>query len=280
MKSRQSNQMDGRLIYLCSSSMSDEVYFSGKSIRNSLAITRKAVFDETGKVTHGLQVLRREAEKSNESESTKLESFQNIQQMIRPFFKQRALKALNSDIQHEGFGCCMHETHMRIGSKVHINGNYYEASLLFGFSGYVSNFALYVAENIVDLIKQQTSKYKKLVIVGYETYSENLAIRIKLNLQKLLSKRRFTIDYIIYNESLSENKFYRWNLVKPDKTTKFIVVVPIGSTLTTHDKVVADLLRTDFEETNHEKPHISSIVAHYVLVLVRDSMKNRKKERI
>lgn len=280
MKSRQSSQMEGRLIYLCSSSMSDEVYFSGSSIKNSFAITKRAVLDETGKATHGLQILRREAEKSGEPNLKEMDSYQNIQQIMRPFFKQRALIALNSDIQHEGFGCCMHETHMRIGSKIHINGNYYEASLLFGFSGYVSNFAMYVAENIAKLINEtQTLNDKKMVIIGYETYSENLAICIKTNLQKLFNKKRIKVDYVIYNESLTENKFYRWSLVKPDKDTKFVVVVPIGSTLTTHDKVVADLLRTDFEGTNHEKPQIDSIVAHYVLVLVRDRMRNKKRNK-
>lgn len=276
MKSGQSIQMDKRLIYLSSSSLSDEVYFSGSSINNSYAITKRAVFDETGKVTHGLQVLRREAEKSGESGHHSMESYQNIQRMIRPFFKQRVLKVLNSDIQREEFGCCMHDTHMRIGSKIHISGNYYEASLLFGFSGYVSHFALYVAENIVKQINlKQDKDYKKLVIISYETYSESLAITIRKNLKNMI-KTNLKIDYVIYNESIPDNKFYRWNLVKPDKKTKFVIVVPVGSTLTTHDKIVADLLRTNFSEKDSKNPCINSILAHYVLVLVRDSMEKRK----
>lgn len=277
MKSGQSRQMDGRLIYLCSSDLSDEVYFSGSSINNSLAITKRAVFDETGKVTHGLQILRREAEKADEPEQDNKYSYQSIQKIIRPFFKRRALKVLKSDIQQEEFGCCMHDTHMRIGSKIHIDGNYYEASLLFGFSGYVSHFAENVSENIVKILNNTAAaNYKKLVIIGYETYSESLAIRIKENL-KIKYNRYSEIDYVIYNESLPDTKFYRWNIVKPNESTKFIVVVPVGCTLTTHDKIVADLLRTNFSEDDYNKPVLDSIIAHYVLVLVRDKSENRQE---
>ena|GEM_PF-5487276 len=285
MKTGQKERMAKRKIYLATREFDDEIYFSEKSIEDSYNITKEIVRGIRGKETYGLQILRRENEKATKNiKSTNTSTlptkhrFEDIFEYL--FFLDKALVDLKSDIQKKGFGCCLHNTHMRVGSKIHIHGDYFEASLLFGFSAYTSNFACYVADRSFPSVNEQIRKGKnKFVIVGYETYSEKLIICI-CDCLKALIKKKGNVDYVIYNEESSDNKFNRWNEVKPeiDQNTQFIIVVPVGSTLTTHDKIVADLLRTKLRDSN-SKPNIVNVLMHHTIVLVRDIDKNNERDK-
>jgi hypothetical protein len=270
MKAQSKERLADHIIFCMGNSGNPEaICFYGSSIHDSLNMTKSiSIQSEQSRCT---EILAREAEKSEE-----IGKPQSQYPIINPvsfyLFNRRINYNLETRIQDTNFGCCLPDTHMRIGTKIHITGNYYEASLLFSLSGYVSHFAYYVADTSWDAINNESNEYN-VVIVGYETYSENLVLRIlsyfrymyKQNARKNIEDK---FDYIIYNEE-DNYKFLRWNDVKICKETRYIIVVPIGSTLTTHDKIVADLRRTLTDDKGDDFFSEKSILKHYALIMIR-----------
>jgi len=307
MKSWQSNSMINKRIYLCSKTAEEEtekeILFYGSSLRAALLAT-KAVMLEKGNWDKAYKIMRNEyrilQRECVKSESTLGEDVSNID--ILPYamlisddqiFREKVKTRLERSVQKEGFGCHLEEAHMRIGSKIHIYG-YYEASLLFNISNYISRFAYFLIDNIVKVVNNLEDKDKitKLIIVGYETYSESLIVNIREYLPNFLEQKDIKnikkIEYLIYNENSDEEKFDRWNKVFPDEkkdekkplldeSSRFIIIVPIGSTLTTHDKIAAELCRKAYSKLNTVESKIKEkIILHHSVVLIRDDSGSEK----
>lgn len=280
IKTGQNQLMKNRQVYICSNMEQKEILFYGEYLLESLVASKNITLLGRGEPTREFRFLERQAEKANEriSQDKLVLSPLPFEVIVDGVFKERVKADLERNIQKSEFGCCLQDVHMRVGTKIHTHGNYYEASLLFSNSNYVSRFAFFICEKLLKRIKYELDDIntKKIVLIGYEAYSESLMIQLKNDLElHLLKDNNYSIDYMIYYENIREQPFLRWNQVQPNENTKFIVIVPIGSTLTTHDKIVADLCRQKIDENKYFTTE--SIFDHFALVLIRNSQVGKTK---
>lgn len=153
-------------------------------------------------------------------------------------FKKILNNILENDINKMKTGCKIPNTHVRLGSKIHIS-EFYQAEILFQNNFFTTRFAYLVAEDIC----KKVNDVNNLVLVGYETYSEMLCYEI---VELLRSRQGHNmekdIQYLIYEQKNGENFRYIEGL-KKERQYSFIFIVPINSTLTTHNKMQAALNR-------------------------------------
>ncbi len=153
-------------------------------------------------------------------------------------FKSILNNILKNDISKMKTGCKIPNTHVRLGSKIHIT-EFYQAEILFQNNYFTTRFAYLVTEDIC----KKVNDVDNLVLVGYETYSEMLCYEIvELLRNRLEGNTKKDIQYLIYEQKNGENFRYIEGLGK-EKQYSFIFMVPINSTLTTHNKMQAALKR-------------------------------------
>lgn len=181
-------------------------------------------------------------------------------------FEKNVKRILNADIQRYSLGCKIKDTHMRIGSKLHIK-YFFEAELLFHNNYYISRFA--------DLILKRLpiDKEKKLILVGYETYSELLLYKIVTELRERAQKGEipYQASYMIYEQRIGGKfRYMDEGCLESERQLQFAIIIPINSTLTTHNKV-----RNSLEEELEEKGLLGDtglqIIANYALIQIRSS---------
>lgn len=273
MKAGKAVVMKNRQVFICSQNAEKEYLFYDISIKKSVAASY-SLASVKGMYERELGMLSRTAEKCREgTQRADLKLFP-FDILLNNLFENKVTADLQRSLQMMPFGCCLEEVHMRVGTKIHVHGNYYEASLLFGLSNYISRFAYIIASKAIERIEAE--KAKRVVFIGYESYSESMMINIKEAVEYFYATESSSIDvdYIIYYEQSREEPFARWSKVEPDADTRFIIVVPIGSTLTTHDKIVADLCRQKkAADGSHGGVFVDSILAHYALTLIRNNNK-------
>lgn len=151
-------------------------------------------------------------------------------------FKKILNNIMENDICKINTGCRIPNTHVRLGSKIHIT-KFYQAEILFQNNYFTTRFAYLVAEDII----QKQDDIDNLVLVGYETYSEMLCYEI-VELLKNKQDKNIEIQYLIYEQKNGERFRYIEGL-RLSKSYSFIFIVPINSTLTTHNKMQAALNR-------------------------------------
>lgn len=176
-------------------------------------------------------------------------------------FDRVARKVLEADIQDpSGPGCRLGDTHVRIGSKVHL-GTFYEAELLFGNHYYVDRYAWLVrrALKFPELPEDEVAAVGQddaCCVIGYETYSEMLVRRV-------IQPREFADKQWIYGTLEADGDRMRlrgleaisrepWN---PEM--KLVYLVPISTTMSTFRKMDNEVRRW-FAQTwpncGHELP--------------------------
>lgn len=193
------------------------------------------------------------------------------------FFEQYILAVLTKDIQREEFGCQITGTHMRLGSTIHI-GQFHEGELLFSSRYCVSRFAFLMLKDMYKEIKE----IDNITLYGYGSYSETLLVMLQNAISALKNDEtnQKNTDYIILEREEEQrgmphadhirytiNKKY--TDVKEDKNRAeymrerhYIIVVPINSTLKTHQRLIG-LLREDNGKIPDEQ-----ILRNYALILV------------
>lgn len=277
MKTGQAALMKERQIYLCSSNAEKEIVFFGNSLERSIEATYEIATLAKGQPLHEVKVLLREAEKAKEVQESERTDSSCFGGKVLPFdclvpglFRGKVENDLCMNVSDSPLGCRIDGVHMRVGGKIHVHKKYYEASLLFSFSSYVSRFAFSLLKRSSNAIEKACSSKEidRIVLIGYETYSESLMIALKEGLERTFP---IEIDYVIYDEANKEERFSRWG--KLDQKTAYIVVVPVGSTLTTHDKIVSDLWRKMLEDKVYflcdKEVFFKRIILHHCIVLVR-----------
>ena len=190
-------------------------------------------------------------------------------------FEKYTLGVLEKSIQKDEFGCKIEPTHMRLGSTVHID-TFYEGEILFGNKYFVSRFVFLILK---DLYKDLAGK-EKITIYGYASYSETLVVTLRNALYKI--NNNLDLDYILLERAEEhrdavhsdhiryEEKF--WKEEDEDNTKKkrikymrdrdYIIVVPINSTLKTHQRLISKL-----REENGRIPD-KKILRNYALILI------------
>lgn len=181
---------------------------------------------------------------------------------------------LCKDIQKEQFGCKITDTHMRLGSTIHI-GQFYEAELLFGNQYFVSRFALLILREIYPELELN----KEITLYGYGIYSESLLVEIRNAVRRM--KKGVDIDYIFLEREEERREFSHTDRIRYSRmfcnsqdrrkyvrNRKYILIVPINSTLKTHQRLW-ELLK---EENSLEGD--GWILRNYALILVGSSGSN------
>lgn len=185
-------------------------------------------------------------------------------------FQSAVRKTLVTDLQSRDHGCCVHNSHVRVGSKIHVSDRFYEAQELFHTSQYLSRFAYLVAKKIVQTCAMRQGR---IMLVGYETYSELLILSVERMLEMLLPSgegiRPIHVDHVIY-ENMPGTQPVRLRTGMDDKDAlteedMLVLVVPINSTLSTHSKIKATLEK----DRRFEACAKAGILKNFGLILIR-----------
>lgn len=188
-------------------------------------------------------------------------------------------RALATDLQGLDFGCCVNNIHVRVGSKIHITNKFYEAQELFHTSQYLSRFSYLVAKDIASSCNPGTTR---IILVGYETYSELLVLSVEnmlIDEFKFGSQKRVcrdAIGHVIYeNTPDGEPPHLRTSINrKLSKDDKIVILVPINSTLSTHNKIKAALERDERFSASAKL----GIFKNYGLILIRHGNDKHRTE--
>lgn len=156
-------------------------------------------------------------------------------------FEYNVEKILNIELEEKRFGCKISNTHMRIGSKIHVD-NFYEAQLLFHNNYFTNRFAYLLKQKLDEIL--QNREGEKIYFVGYENYSEMLLYE----LTQLYDEDM--VEYCIYEVGMEEASeegtswFRRLNLeFLASEGIQIVYVVPVNSTLSTFNKLEAEFMQ-------------------------------------
>lgn len=153
-------------------------------------------------------------------------------------FIQTVEQVLRENLQSaNSFGCTIANCHTHVGSKKHL-GSFVEAELLFHNSYYNKGFAYLTARKILELAPDASNVW----LVGYETFSELYLCETR----NLLSPH-CSVDYCVFETINSKQSRIRGlhKLLKRDEQAflqggvRLVFIVPISTTLTTHDKLIS-----------------------------------------
>ena len=182
-------------------------------------------------------------------------------------FEKRVKNDLQKDIQDVAFGCCLHDAHMKVGSKMHITDKFFDATLLFASGYYTSRFAYILSRQIASV---GISQLGKLTLVGYENFSELLLTETRRLLNELYGIS--DVDYIIFEQGI-QNEF---KFLEEDKSIyvnrKFIVIVPVGCTLTTHSKIESEIRNNIFQD--------AEVLMNLTVIVIRSKRTEENTEDI
>lgn len=185
--------------------------------------------------------------------NNKCESIELQNDNSKTLFEYKVEEILKNDIQNNEWGCHLKNVHIRLGKEIHTD-SFYEAELLFHNNLYTYRFARLLVRDIRKILEKNNNK--NYVLVGYETYSEMLLYEIYSMIEEKY-KRDDKLSYIVYeqkqiiqtyknginkkeiNEAFRYIKYKEEGIVDQDYylNSRFLIIVPIGSTLMTFKKI-------------------------------------------
>ena len=174
-------------------------------------------------------------------------------------------KILGTPIDQDSIGCLV-DMPTKIGSKLYID-HFYEADFLFQNSFFTDRFAFYSARDILSGINQSDNK---LIIVGYNYYSEVLVSRIKYYLNSCRKEWVSQVMIAIPDPDTNDMMFKSETCPIKGLNYDVVIVVPIGSTLSTIDKIMSRF-RQKFDI-------IPQSQYNYCSILIRDDIIGKSDE--
>ncbi|RKJ04896.1 hypothetical protein D7X87_10005 [bacterium D16-54] len=201
-------------------------------------------------------------------------------------FEMYVKTVISRSIQSWDLGCKIENTHMRLGSTIHVN-HFYEAEVLFGNSLFVERFALLIIKSMLrpsenDLSPIQASD--RITLYGYTNYSEQTVFCTMQFLRRMLpgidvdyaileretENRGFThIDRIRYSTYFEEGKIGKEKRKEYFQSRKIVCVIPIASTLKTNEKMINLFIERNGKECK------ASFWRNFELILVGSVKENR-----
>ncbi len=260
------NQLKKTQIYVCDENLNNELLFVGGNLSTTYQYSdylacRKAVYPKSLKVFQSSLFRKNANNRINCPDEKSRSLFKKLK--ISPFdlcvrtdadensktlFEKRVEVELQNDLQKIPLGCRLSDAHMRVGSKIHITESFYDATLLLASSYYTQRFSFLLAQRIAS--SEQVGNFSRITIVGYEDYSEALIFDIYNRLKNQLDTT--TVTYTIYSDKFKESFKFNENI---QKNTLFCIIVPVNSTLSTHNKIwaalSAKLKATDYFRTEN-----------------------------
>ena len=201
-------------------------------------------------------------------------------------FEMYVKTVISRSIQSWDLGCKIENTHMRLGSTIHVN-HFYEAEVLFGNSLFVERFALLIIKSMLrpsenDLSPIQASD--RITLYGYTNYSEQTVFCTMQFLRRMLpgidvdyaileretENRGFThIDRIRYSTYFEEGKIGKEKRKEYFQSRKIVCVIPIASTLKTNEKMINLFIERNGKECK------AAFWRNFELILVGSVKENR-----
>jgi hypothetical protein len=182
------------------------------------------------------------------------------------------------------------DIHMRLGNKVHAS-SFYEMSFLFYRTSVANRVAFYILQKIMKTLCDEEKG--NIVFFGYASYSQAIIVSLQRMLEEYFKKTHIEkkVFYAIYQFNLQAESDYSeiagknsgkmriYSTLKEDKdtiNTSVVQIVPIGSTLTTFDKMRAQYCK-DRDDKKIEK---SEIIVNYNVFLVHDNNEKDKESSL
>ena len=201
------------------------IYLTKNFDKELTCAMRKYLYSYRG-IFYNQEVERIEADNITESEKQSillpLELMKGGEEFSAPIFERHLRTLFETDLEdNEKFGV-KYQGHVMLGNTIHLE-TYYQGELLFDNNYYRDCLAIILA-------RQLAQKKEDLFLVGFKKYSEGLIHRVK----ELLGDQ-VKGSYIYYGEE----EIHKLN---PEKK-KWVIVIPLGSTLKTFNKVESFLRR-------------------------------------
>lgn len=280
-KNGMGNWMGNSQVYLCGKDTLQEFLISGCDIHTLLTRVEKLAFSRR---IHPMciQIMRKILEKKRNideicaDESSKEKKFEYtpfdlvLKKDGLTLFENNVKKILDNDIQKIESGCRIEPTHMRLGSKIHID-IFYEAELLFYNNYYTGRFASLLLKKLREIFKRRNEELDKksnICLIGYDTYSEMLLCEMKNMLQEQYG---LECPYVVYEVRKEKGVNLRY-IESVQSGMQGVIIVPVNSTLTTFNKVYAELQK-ELGKTNRKLP----IIGYMGVIQVLDSAKRNEK---
>lgn len=265
--------------FLYNNENSDEFWICGHNIKEILNIISKNCLSRGYKtVIYDIfeSYLRKKPSENNLVSECEILPFDTILKNDDgiTLFEEHTKNLLQKSIFHSNTGFKLNNTHVRIGSKIHLD-SFYEAELLFHNSYYTSRFAKLISQRLLKLseinnLKKYVNYFNEniqTIIIGYEIYSEMLVYELSEEIGNNCKYSIFTNtkgdsylgDIKNFDSILEEIKLDNCDL-------QVIYIVPISTTLTTFGK-----LKSKFEmEINKKSNNLTIIDFYFSIIEVRD----------
>jgi len=188
-------------------------------------------------------------------------------------FENYLSNILENEIEKDKIGYKLRVKNVLLGSKI-ITENFYEADTLFQNSFFVDRFAFLITKQIVE------KKLDKIVLIGYGLYSEFLLNTIKSFIEKF---HKDIIKAVIIAKNIEKDDWILRGISQSELNTKFseysfISIVPIGSTLSTNDKLISKFIQL-IGAHNIDNSNIVNKFTNISVVLVRDKCEKKITEK-
>ena len=170
-------------------------------------------------------------------------------------FEQEVTKRLETPIEEDGYK--FQDAHIKLGSKIHLKDFYY-AERLFQNSYYAIRFAYLISKCLFHKLKESSSE---ITVLGYGLYSELLVSNTARFLNRMFGTDKFNHCIV---EDVEELSILNLNNLKKD----VILIIPIGSTLTTQIKIYRKLKSLKNGRGGYQYDSPPNMVLNPICVLV------------
>ena len=190
----------------------------------------------------------------------------------KPLFLDVVSTFLDKKINtNSDYGFLVDRVYTKIGSKMYVE-KFYDAYTLFLNSFFVDRLAFFIANDIINNIDDILLQKKNIVLIGYRSFSDLTMRKIQsyvndFSFNDKRFKRKVIQEILIAEEGEKENGLFFRDIEEKNNVqfndSYFVLVVPVASTLSTHDKMV-----TYFKKKT--KIQTELLFLNYCAVLVRD----------
>lgn len=215
-------------------------------------------------------------------------------------FQHIVNQTVQTEIYDRNLGCCMKDIHVQLGSRVHVM-KFFDGQTLFLNNYFSSNYAYIIVKRLyADVVGMlETNEKKKILLIGYESYSEMLLVEVEEILQNLIDGYRSCavengtvsveiLPYIIAENVESGMTFRAETGQMQDKCREIlqdydiselaiVLIIPINSTLTTFSKVIACLNRLFEKKISNAG---ICVCVNFAIIVLRDNPEKIKDEKM
>ncbi len=165
-------------------------------------------------------------------------------------FEHYVQTVVKRNIQGKELGCKLENTHMRLGSTIHVN-HFYEAEVLFGNALFVERFAFLLLKKLRKGTGESRvlQSDRNITLYGYTNYSEQVIFRTMQLLKESIPG--IDVDYAILEretenrgfvhvDQIRYSRFFKSREEQKDyfRSREIICIIPIASTLKTNEKLI------------------------------------------